>query len=491
MGRFRKDRTSPDSGQANSEPSKNFRKLPLPSEAADSPLYQLKSNKQSSDANLLSDIVNVNNFQFQEAIASHVAGSDKYNPATKAAFESYKFNNLYNEMYQTQPVPYPDETYAEELMATPHFDPFKLNPIAQRKYQALKDRTGAGFALRNLNLDSVLDPLSKALHQDTQEFVSALTEYLYPYQAAFSIEENPYVSPEHRRGFLLKVGRPIGGAIQQIASKKISFESAYQLNSINDVYYMFDGMISAYEKASGISTKRKVVDQIQNRVDRGEKYPALFMTLAEKTYFEKYMEIDQNTGLLKMQPLAENSLANWESELLKEPPKPKERKLILCPDHGNPMMRKKGDEGHLHCTVIGCTRTLKRKVPREDIPDPPQVPEDSERPAGDLGEPKEEAPVIAPGWKMVPEDFDPAGFSPADPYSENSSTVRVHQEGFLYYLVQRQPNGTDMRICLGLHMQNVTTDTNSVNVSSFNSNTQQVIQGVLDVRMQLGGLIPE
>ena len=123
----------------------------------------------------------------------------------------------------------------------------------------------------------------------------------------------------------------------------------------------------------------------------------------------------------------------------------KKKELILCPEHGNAMLRRKDDDEHLYCTVLGCKKVLKRKGPRDTTPEPDPAGEAFKKPIAVVKEAEKEfsSPLIP---------AKPVGYQRTDWYSINRYNIRVHGEqigGVMeVWLIQENPDGTDSRICL-------------------------------------------
>jgi hypothetical protein len=265
-----------------------------------------------------------------------------------------------------------------------------------------------------------------------------------------------------------------------VLSEKLPFSAAETFTSIDDVYTLFDRLIDKHEAISSQRLPREIEASLLKRAKAGlsddGKYPAV-MSQMEKMYFDKYMVMDEKTGIPQFVVGKNNDSLSGEREV-KKYVKPKVRQQILCPDHGNPMMRKKGDNEHLYCTVVGCKQTLKRKVPLPDVPEPPEVPDPPQKKEDvvpDLPEELEDEPT--PKMNITAANLTGPFYAPS------AAIVELHQEGGRTWICQGP-----VSIDVTMYAQAVNLVQQMVNVSSFANNYAQNVGGYMEVSVDLRGL---
>lgn len=400
MGLFRKDRHSHDSAQENSEPSKKSQAEPVRSVADDLLLSRLNSNKRNWAE---SPPDNYNRFSVQNySVADYVREQEE-----KARYEKYhniqeQEKQLRNKILSKTPArqvleqlnydTLDDESYLIATLDTINtyfsgfggtvevFNPFNSNPAAKAKLDKfIFDMSMNGFPRyvpTNEDYQKILDPLSYAAFRNPNSLTNGLGEYINPYKGSISFEYKPRSFPESSF-FLLKLGletvNPILNTryVDVIATKHVTFLDAENFTSINDVFLLFDQMIQKYEKSKDFYLTRQIEKDIVSQFMGGKKDSRIDIRAFEEAmrsanasmqelYYQQHMKYDPDSDEIRRRREDERRTPH-----AAPPPPPKVKKLMLCPDHGGAMMRKKGDDEHLHCPVMGCTKVLKRKVPRD------------------------------------------------------------------------------------------------------------------------------
>lgn len=497
MGLFRKDRHSPDSEPVNSEPSKKSPPKPQHWGHDASQLSNLRKTERKLDANqrkemaekglAMAKAVQRNSFNYKytaDANRSELAQAlqDLQIGVTSNA-DMLRFNLEQMAEYFSQM----DEDEKAEAMGT-KFDPFAANPRAQNRLNSrlrAKQLNQPDYRAREEDFQAVLDPLSLQLQKDPDSLTRGMTEYLSPYSAAFSLVKKPMLTmhPDETHEFLLKLGLTKNGITQQVLTEKLPFSAAETFKSIDDVYTLFDRLIDKHEAMSNQRLPRDIEASLLRRSKNGlsddKKYPSV-MSQMEKMYFDKYMVMDEKTGVPQYVAGKNKDSLSGDREV-KKYVKPKVRQQILCPDHGNPMMRKKGDNEHLYCTVVGCKQTLKRKVPLPDVPEPPEVPEP----------PKQKEDVVPELPEELQDELTPidskvtiAATNLTGPfYTPNAAPVELHQENGRVWICQGP-----VSIDITMHAQGINLVQQMVNVSSFANNFAQSVGGYVEAHVDLRGL---
>lgn len=466
MARFRKDRNSQSSEQESLERSKNWLKQLQPSDLEESPPSQLKSSKQNWDENPAEVIREAKKYLKENHSYRIPMYSEAENSELLSSADSLEYN-----------LRMMDEYFApikEAIMAN-QFDPFRANPEYQQRVNALMAKMRVKAAgtypppivqLRDEEFDQIVDPLSRMLQKNQRKFIEDLTDYLDPYSVAISLEKNQINGKSH---FLLKLGiRTPAGVINQVASKKLTFEEAGKLNGDVGVFRVFDEMVREWEGRSNRTYGRKMMERLVTRqreaAQRGH-FPS-WESDGERIFFENHLQLKD--GQLVPKP--------WDSQTIINQNKastPKKKELLLCPDHGNPMMRKKSDPDHLYCPAVGCKNVLKRRSGEAPKVEPaPNMKETIDK-LQEAGKKLVEAFSVPPGSvnqpEVEPQNNTVHGYLSTDPAERNDRGVWVHVENGRTYLRQEILDGSFMQIDVTDYTLGVNFDQQGMaNVQSFN-----------------------
>lgn len=398
-----------------------------------------------------------------------------------------------------------------------NFDPFLYNPIAKLKLNALIVNKSMmslpRYVPSDADMKSVLDPLSIALFFDIEDFANDLIRYLDPYMGSVTMDRDKNAFTGTTYNFVLKLGLPNGKPsldgktmrVNLLDSKSVTCEEAYKFQTIDEVLYLFDGMIENYEEL--FPSNKKVRTLEETILKEGTLNAATNMDdKISKAYAMMHMSYDEETGEIK-QKMRQN-IRNAKLAPLKV------KEILLCPDHNNPMMRKKGDEERLHCTVIGCKRVLRRKKPGTnnayvsiDAPKPPELPPPPALRSSAFAEPIADVVfgldeafknsftglISAPPANVIVSSNNPqaipglrGGWLSNDLYLAVNTPVRLHQDIGHTYLVQTNPDGTESRICITQHVQNIDYRQDHINVGTP-LDPYATVPGMTDVTLIMGG----
>lgn len=397
-----------------------------------------------------------------------------------------------------------------------NFDPFKVFPeyrikveqFARKKVEeGITNSTSPGglpsYLLRDEDFDNIIDPLSRALHKDQIAFITSIQKYLHPYSVAISLAEDTFNTSIglNRRHFIFKLGKTdqSGKLTTTVYMQKVTYEHLQKIKSIEEIYYILDEMVAEYEKSSAVFIKRDIHNELENAAAKAlvRADGTLAVHKEADIFFEEHMYYDYKTrrlGLLTDEEKVDRrKQRNRVTPQLVSQFKPKEKKPILCPDHGSAMMRRKGDDDHLRCTIPGCTRILKRKKPGV----PTEEPKDAVEAVDPVKESIDKTTKVMKEFsdalaKMSANNLPPVGivgFDDNEPYVSNQQRVYMHQEGGRTYLCQNF-GGLWQRIDVTTFMRDIRHISQPVYVTSFNSQNPQSVPGPSYVEMTMSGLQP-